>query len=127
MRRMLARLCHRRLPVAPCFDHQIVQLAGTDSIVGELRDGSGELVCYYDIGPFSASISETNGTRDESVNQVFYYRQWPDSGEGSVATWQARFDDRGPASIHCPLPMSHDEFLALVRTYTATSPSPWRG
>lgn len=107
------------------IDHEHVQLAGIDSLVGELRDAAGDAVCYYDIGAFSGSI--TNGTREESVNEVFYYRQEPASGEGTVAAWQARFNERGPAFFYCPLPMTQDEFLGLMRTYTATSPSPWRG
>lgn len=109
------------------IDQEHVQLAGIDSLVGELRDAAGDAVCYYDIGAFSASITELNGTRDQAVNEVFYYRQAPDSGEGTVSAWQARFNERGPAFIECPLPMTRDEFLALMRTYTATSPSPWRG
>jgi hypothetical protein len=109
------------------IDHQHVQLGGIDSLVGELRDAAGDAVCYYDIGAFTGPITETNGTRDESVNEVFYYRQELASEEGTFSVWQARFNQRGPAFIECLLPMTRDEFLGLMRTYTATSPSPWRG
>lgn len=121
----LATLPNRDTLTIP-IDHELVQRQGTDSLVGELLDAAGERVCYYDIGAFSISITETNGTRDQAVNEVFYYRQEPGS-EGAADAWQARFNERGPAFIECTSPLTRDEFLGLLRTYTATSPSPWRG
>jgi hypothetical protein len=103
------------------IDQDLVQLQGTDSQIGELRDAAGSRLCSYDIGPYGALVSKTLGAREESVNQVFYY--WPRviGGEGDEGAWEATFYERGPTAFYCRLTLSAAEFLGLMRTYTSST------